>query len=212
VCAGCRAELRGGDAGADLAAALGALPAGVPALCAAAYYGGAVRELLLAHKERGALSLAVPLGEALAAALHPVLAPVLSSVGPVLLVPVPSAARAVVARGHDPVRRMALAAARCLRGGGCPVRVVPALRHCRAVVDQSGLSAAQRGRNVAGAFGVRPGVGRVLRGCPAVLVDDLVTTGSTLSEAARALTAAGGEVLAAAVLAAAPRRSSGPAV
>ncbi|MZE56547.1 ComF family protein, partial [Streptomyces sp. SID5770] len=41
-------------------------PAGLPAVHAAAPYADAVREVLLAHKERGALALAGPLGGALA--------------------------------------------------------------------------------------------------------------------------------------------------
>jgi predicted amidophosphoribosyltransferase len=53
---------------------------------------------------------------------------------------------------------------------------------------------------------VRAGAAQALRRCPIVLTDDLVTTGATLAEAARALRAAGGCVLAAATVAATERR------
>ncbi|MCC3771006.1 ComF family protein, partial [Streptomyces sp. UNOC14_S4] len=46
------------------------VPAGLPSVHAAASYGDAVRSVLLAHKERGALALAGPLGEALAGAVR----------------------------------------------------------------------------------------------------------------------------------------------
>ncbi|MGW8381125.1 phosphoribosyltransferase family protein [Streptomyces sp. ODS28] len=124
-----------------------------------------------------------------------------AGVAPLTLVPLPSAPRAVAARGHDPVRRMALAAARRLRGDGAPVRVLSALRQRRAVADQSGLTARERGANLAGALEVRPGGGELLAEGPVVLVDDLMTTGSSLAEAARAVRAAGAEVTGAAVIA-----------
>ncbi|MFK0287104.1 ComF family protein [Streptomyces sp. NPDC090499] len=107
--------------------------------------------------------------------------------GPVLLVPVPSAPWAVRARGHDPVRRIALAAAAELRRAGTSARVVPALRQRRAVADQSGLNARQRYANLAGALAVTAGGARLLAEGRVVLVDDLVTTGATLVEAARAI-------------------------
>ncbi|MGK5549277.1 ComF family protein, partial [Streptomyces sp. URMC 127] len=122
---------------------------------------------------------------------------------PLLLVPVPSARRAVAARGHDAGRRLALGAARELRAGGLPVAVAAVLRQHRAVADQAGLGARQRRANVAGALGVRMGAERLLRSeGPVVLVDDLMTTGSSLAEAARAVSLAGGRVLGAAVVAA----------
>jgi predicted amidophosphoribosyltransferase len=120
---------------------------------------------------------------------------------PLLLVPVPSARRAVGARGHDAARRIALAAAGVLRRGGCPVRVPEVLRQRRRVTDQSGLGARQRWENVAGALGVVPGGGRVLAAGPVVLVDDLMTTGASLAEAARAVMEAGGRIAGAAVVA-----------
>ncbi|GAA2235133.1 hypothetical protein [Streptomyces nogalater] len=107
---------------------------------------------------------------------------------PLLLVPVPSARWAVRARGHDPVRRMALAAARELRRTGTPARVAAVLRQRRAVADQAGLDAPRRLANLAGALEVTPGGGRLLGdGRRVVLVDDLMTTGASLAEAARAL-------------------------
>ncbi|MGW1778433.1 ComF family protein, partial [Streptomyces sp. NPDC002143] len=110
--------------------------------------------------------------------------------GGVLLVPVPSARAAVRARGHDPARRIALAAAGELRRVGVPARVAAVLRQRRAVVDQAGLDSRQRLDNLVGALGVVPGGARVLCGGPVVLVDDLVTTGASLAEAARAVRSA----------------------
>ncbi|MFD0383755.1 ComF family protein [Streptomyces stramineus] len=83
------------------------------------------------------------------------------------------------------------------------------LRQRRLVADQSGLDAELRGANVSGALGVAEGAERLLMGEePVVLVDDLMTTGASLTEAARAVSRAGGEVLGAAVVAA-PSRSFG---
>ncbi|MCG7207096.1 ComF family protein [Streptomyces arenae] len=188
-------------------------PPGLPAVYAAATYADAVRAAILAHKERGALALAGTLGAALAGAVRaglrePRTVRILTSRGdlslgagtptgdgtgvapptrPVLLVPVPSAPWAVRARGHDPVRRIALAAAAELRRTGAPARVVPVLRQRRAMADQSGLDSRQRMANVAGALEVTRGGAGLLAGGRIVLVDDLVTTGATLSEAARAV-------------------------
>ncbi|MFD8549354.1 ComF family protein [Streptomyces sp. NPDC059649] len=201
-------------------------PPGLPGVWAGAPYADEVRAVLLAHKERGALRLAGPLGWVLAGAVRGLW----RGGEPLLLVPVPSARRSVAGRGHDPVRRIALAAARELRrpgaatvgtevgeGAGAPPRahgpahdpahgfpahVLSALRQLRPVADQAGLSAPERLANLAGALGVRQGAERLLNGQPVVLVDDLVTTGATLAEAARAVTAVGGRVLGAAVVAA----------
>ncbi|MFF7455216.1 ComF family protein [Kitasatospora sp. NPDC008115] len=175
--------------------------AALPWAHAAAPYDGPVRRMLLAHKERGALRLAGPLGEALALAVRSALGP-RGGQGPLLLVPVPSARAAVRARGHDPTLRLAAAAARALRREGLDARAAPLLRHTRPVADQAGLPAAERRRNLYGALTVRP-LGRRAAGLRPVLVDDLVTTGASLAEAARALSAAGLPPRAAATVAAA---------
>lgn len=198
LCAGCREAL--GGAGA-VRARLFPRPAGLPAVHAAAVYEGAVRAVLLAHKERGALPLSGPLGAALAVSVRAAVGADAGMGGAgggqgegeseVVLVPVPSARRQVRARGHDPARRIALAAAGRLRRAGLPARVAPVLRLRRAVADQAGLRAGQRRENLAGALGVCRGGARLVDGAVIVLVDDLITTGATLAEAARAVRAAG---------------------
>jgi hypothetical protein len=55
------------------------------------------------------------------------------------------------------------------------------------VADQSGLNSRQRLDNLAGALTVVPGGGRLLAEGLVVLVDDLMTTGASLTEAARAV-------------------------
>ncbi|WP_282083566.1 ComF family protein [Streptomyces tendae] len=184
-------------------------PPGLPPVHAAAPYADEVRAVLLAHKERGVLALAGPLGAALAGAVRAGLRETWTVTGgagasgvggirrvpgpgpgPVLLVPVPSARGAVRARGHDPARRIALVAAGELRRTGVSARVSAVLRQRYAVADQSGLDARRRLANLAGALAVAPGGGGLLRGGPVVLVDDLMTTGASLAEAARAVRAA----------------------
>ncbi|MFB8249813.1 ComF family protein [Streptomyces sp. NPDC055952] len=179
-------------------------PPGLPEVHAAARYADEVRAALLAHKERGALALAAPLGAALAGAVRAGLRSVSVGAGParlpgaagragcrapVLLVPVPSGRRTVRARGHDPARRIALAAAGELRRRRVAARVVAVLEQRRAVADQSGLNSRQRVENLAGALAVAPGAAGLLCRGPVVLVDDLMTTGASLAEAARAVRA-----------------------
>ncbi|HEY9524705.1 MAG TPA: phosphoribosyltransferase family protein, partial [Thermopolyspora sp.] len=73
------------------------------------------------------------------------------------------------------------------------------------VADQAGLSSPQRAANLVGAFGTTSRV----PGAVCVLVDDIVTTGATLVEAARALRAAGAVVPLAVTIAATRRRMAG---
>ncbi|MGK5643140.1 ComF family protein, partial [Streptomyces sp. URMC 126] len=199
LCERCREELSGRSAWRVWP---DPVPAGLPPVYAAAWYADAVRAVLLAHKERGALALTDALGGALAGAVRRAGTGgpdggARGPGGPLLLVPVPSARRAVARRGHDPVRRLAVAAAGRLRLSGVRVRAVPVLRQRRTVADQVGLDAPGRLANVSGALDVPAAAVRSLSAPEAavVLVDDLMTTGASLAEAARAVGAAGGRVV-----------------
>lgn len=173
-------------------------PAGLPTVHALAPYRAPVPDIIIAQKEYSRLDLARPLGRHLARA---VLAAAVD-VSPFWLVPAPSARASTRRRGQDPVRRMAHVAAAELRARGRGANVLPALRHSRAVSDQVGLTHLERARNLSGALTVRPAARNRLPLRPVVIVDDVMTSGSTLAEAARAIRAAGGRPVGAAVLAA----------
>lgn len=171
----------------------------VPVVGAGRYADG-LRAALLAYKERGRADLAAPLAALLAAAAAGLVLPRAgprAPAGGVVLVPVPSAPAAARRRGGDHVQRLAASAARRLG-----VRSVGALRLVRPVRDSAGLGAVARYENLAGAMAGRP----ARPGVVAVIVDDIVTSGSTLAESVRALRHAGWQVTGAAVVAVTARR------
>jgi len=147
--------------------------------------------VLRALKEDGRTHLARALAPALAAAAADGVAT--ESSARALVVPVPTSPAAMRRRGY----RVSELLAR--RAGLHPVRV---LRVARATDDQRRLSRTARAQNVAGSMRAIRG----LEGVEVLLVDDVVTTGATLVEAARALRAAGARVRGAATVAATPRR------
>lgn len=214
VCRCCLAEL----AGPACPAWPRPTPPDLPPPWSVSAYSGAARDLLISYKERGAGALRRPLAAALATAVSAVIdtAPAerrnaLS--GPVadrapVLVPVPSSRAAVRHRGDDVVLGLARGAAAILRRSGLPIGVTAALRHVRVVADSAGLSAYDRAANLAGALAVRATAVRVVEDATIVLVDDLITTGASLAEAARTLRAAGGTVIGAATVAATQRRGA----
>lgn len=180
-----------------------------PVTLACCPYDRLLSHLVTAHKEHGALGLAPVLAGRLAVAVHALLLGCRWT-GPVVLVPVPSAAAAVRRRGYDATATLARVAARRLRPGHAVV-VRRLLVQRRGVQDQAGLGAAERRANLDGALRVRRWHGPLPERAVVVLVDDVVTTGSTLTEAARALEAAGVVLLGAATVAAAadPRTRRG---
>lgn len=81
------------------------------------------------------------------------------------------------------------------------------LTRSHAGADQHKLSRAERLRNLSGAFGVDAGSASVILGRHVLLIDDVMTTGATLTAAARALHAAGAGKVSALVLARVPDES-----
>lgn len=108
--------------------------------------------------------------------------------GPVLL-PVPLHPLRQLDRRYNQSLELARVIARLT---GLPVD--PALvRRRRATRRQVGLSAEARARNVAGAFAAHPELVARTRGRPVVIVDDVITTGSTVRAITRVLRRAGVE-------------------
>jgi predicted amidophosphoribosyltransferase len=100
----------------------------------------------------------------------------------VVLMPVPTSWRRRMARGVDHARVLA-----CAAGAEAGVRVVAGLAR-RHTPPQVGLSATARAANIRGAFRAREGLSRRVDGVRAVIViDDVRTTGATMTVACRAV-------------------------
>jgi predicted amidophosphoribosyltransferase len=164
-----------------------------PPVHAAAEYADGLRTALLSYKERGARGLAAPLADYLGDAVDLARRTRPGSELPVL-VPVPSARSAARRRDGDHVRRLGRLVARQSR-----LDLLPALRLSGPVADSAGLSVSQRAGNLDHRMLAWPaGIAGGRR--PVIILDDIVTTGSTLAEARRALRAAGWPVVGAAVI------------
>jgi predicted amidophosphoribosyltransferase len=198
ICPRCRAVV----AGPAFHRPVSGWPLGFDAWAACGYRGPAAR-LLIAWKERGRVDLTGPLAVGLGAAVRACRAASASDPGAGwLLVPVPTTRAARRRRGGDLMADLTRRAAGHCRSNwiGPPPRVVPALGHSRRVRDQGELGAVERRSNLRGALETRRKSAALVAGRPCVVVDDVVTTGTTAAEAARALTAAGARVVGACFL------------
>jgi predicted amidophosphoribosyltransferase len=189
VCSGCAMNI-----------AAGCLPTQVPDLSvptwAASDYRGQVRTLLVAWKE----SLRPDLTGVLSMLLASAVASAVGS-GPVALVPVPVTRRSLNRRGRDVLADLTWRAARRLTAIGLPSQCRSAVGFVRQPDDQVGLELIERRTNVKDAM--RADASALRAAERVVVVDDIVTSGATLTEVVRALTRAGVAVEAAAVVASA---------
>lgn len=149
-------------------------------------FEGVTARVIRAIKEEGRTSLVGRLAPALAVAVG-------AAGRGALVVPMPATLAARRRRGY------ALPTLLCRSAGLAPRAL---LRTQGARADQRGLDRAERIRNVVGAFRAHPDA----QGRDIVLVDDVITTGATLREAALTLRQAGARVVAAATVAATPAR------
>ncbi|MBN9151056.1 MAG: ComF family protein [Salinibacterium sp.] len=153
-------------------------------------YEGRVREMILAFKERGRTDVVRPLSRALRRALE---AAAGGCSAPVELCTIPATRPALRRRGYRPVELL-------LRSAG--FRAARVLTVAAGTAQQKSLGRTEREGNLQGSFRAA----RAARGRTFIIVDDILTTGATALEAARAITAAGGAVAAVATLAFTPRR------
>ena len=86
--------------------------------------------------------------------------------------------------------RVTLLAQALRRHGGPPVALDLLIRR-RRTPSQGRLGPAQRRRNVRGAFALRSSLVREIKGKRVLLIDDVLTTGATVSACARALLTSG---------------------
>jgi len=139
-------------------------------------YGGPLADALRRFKYAGHVELARPLGSLFAAAAQ---ARYAGRVDYVVAIPADSSRRR--ARGYDPTFLLARPVARAL-GARLSRRM---LRRTRGGLAQASLHRLAREQNVRGMFRATA----TARGARILLVDDVRTTGATLSEARRALEA-----------------------
>ncbi|MET4639035.1 phosphoribosyltransferase family protein [Mycetocola sp. 2940] len=189
VCPDCSARMTGGVLRQEI-------EPGFPVWAGTAYTGTARRVILALkneHRTDAAAALALVLTTAVDAALLE-----LPGAGPragalLTLAALPSTRSAYRRRGYRPVD---VVVART------PLRLEHPLAWRRQPADQIGLTLDERKRNLDGSLLAR----RWARERSFLLVDDVVTTGATLLESRRALTAGGARVVGAVAIAATERR------
>ena len=142
-------------------------------------YSNISRSILLSAKENSLRIADELIIDALVNCLHRLPTQVLRKA---ILMPVPGSKRAIRKRGRDFIQ--AITNEVSLRSG---LPLFEGMIVQRRLLDQSGLSAVDRKRNIYGAFNY---TGELVKG-EILLVDDLVTTGATLLEAKRALNVEG---------------------
>ena len=182
---------------------------------AAGQYRSALARLILAYKNHGRTAVGRPLQAALARSLHAAVGDLgeRGATSQILLVPVPAKASSVRRRGYDPLGLLLDGLAR--RGelpAGCrPARLVVyrgtsrsarlALTGRHRPQQQKGLGRAQRRANVRFTMTMRR-TRDSIPGAVCLVVDDVLTTGATISEVTRVLRLHGARVAGAAVVAA----------
>ncbi len=173
-------------------------------VCSAAAYDGICRQIVLAAKRTGQVAMVECLADLLTLSMRYLLED-LSTRGVatrhelVALVPIHSGSVTRRSAGLDLVEAMVKRAMRRLRSPPAEIEVIDALISRPAGVNQKELNRVQRRRNVRGRFIAR--CDDRLEAVPVILVDDVMTTGSTIAAARAALCARGAHVVGAAVAA-----------
>jgi ComF family protein len=172
ICGACRADLPW------LADAGPATASGTGRALAALSYEYPVDRMVTRAKFHGQLHFAWALGELIAAVVEE-----RGGELPDLLVPVPLHRERLARRGYNQALEIGRPVAELLR-----LKLAPSVcERVKPTAEQTGLSAAERRRNLRGAFRVRS----PCTGARVAILDDVITTGSTTAALARAFRAAG---------------------
>jgi ComF family protein len=166
------------------------MPHGLLQLEWCATYSGSVRMALHALKYRGERRLAEPLGMALAERWRR------AGRGGDVVTWVPVHATRLRDRGFDQAEALARSMASSLELPSAPL-----LRRRQRTTAQHALGQAERASNTASAFEPTPALAGAYAGAWVVVVDDILTTGATLSGCATALLAGGAAAVSAVTVA-----------
>jgi ComF family protein len=153
--------------------------------CAYGSYDGELRDLIHLLKYEQVVPAADVLGGMLAGAIAKLEIP-----RPVLMIPVPLHSSKRRQRRFNQAELIARAALKQSATHGAELAVNLLVRQ-RATVSQIGLTRPQRAENIRGAFRVKHP--EKIAGRSILLIDDVLTTGTTASECARVLRKAGAE-------------------
>ena len=163
---------------------------GITKIYCAGEYSGWLRETLITYKN-GNLRVVPALAQILLKTLE-----VRHSKLPLQVIPIPSSIVKIQERGYDSMAKLCAEMSQQKRG----LQVCQgALYLRREVRDQVGLTARERATNLADAFTARHRLSGTV-----VIVDDVITTGATLSNAAKALRIAGAQSIFAITLCGSP--------
>ena len=180
-CPRCGALVPDADAPARLCGDCRVVPRPWDAFAFHGEYAGLLRLLILRYKFQGGLGLGRLLEGFMADALQRHLG---DKPAPELITPVPLHASRLRGRGYNQSLELCRALAKRRH---IPIEL-QALRRTRATQQQYRLNIRQRRENIKGAFAADPSL---VGGRRALLVDDVMTSGATLEECARALRRAG---------------------
>jgi ComF family protein len=111
----------------------------------------------------------------------------LTLANPINIVTIPSSHRSIMKRGRNHIDEVCIGVVKLLRGSSIQAFNTPVLEHARQVKDQSNLNKIQRFHNLENAYTLND---HSLVGGTCILMDDLITTGSSIAEAIRALSEA----------------------
>ena len=200
LCSVCGEKLFGQPFVAEAGPVCGLCHRAAPRFAKAVAYGayeGPLRELIHIFKYQRVHSAAQLLGKLLRETVQRA-----GLAGPLAVIPVPLWPGKQRSRGFNQAGEIARSFCRAQAPAGIKLEATLLIR-TRETTSQTGLTRAQRRANLRGAFAVRHP--EKLRGRSILLVDDVMTTGSTASECARVLLRGGAKEVFVATVARATR-------